>query len=262
MLIKVAKYSLIIIIPFMIALSSYLLIGRPNAVYASGERSYSWGLSHRGNGFPPDATGGDLLTDNGGVYLGATSSESDKKTVYLTFDLGYEAGFTPAVLDTLKANNIKAIFFLCGHYLGETALVERMIADGHIIGNHTNKHKDLPSISKESVERDIDEFTALYEQKYQAPVKHFRPPGGRFNKTTLDVATSRGLKPVMWSLAIVDWGKTEINPQASAKKICSRVHDGAIVLLHISNGGTPKMLDLLVPMLVDMGYVFGDATGL
>ena len=258
MIIKYAKVGLIILIPVIIALSSYLLIGRPHAAFAGSDRAYSWGLSHRGGGHPPVATGGDLLTQNNGIYLGDTAG----KTVYLTFDLGYEAGYTDAVLDTLKSHDIKAIFFLCGHYLKETELVERMISEGHIIGNHTDKHKDLPSLSREGATADIDMFTEKYSANFNAPVKHFRPPQGRFNRTVLEEVAKRNMKTVMWSLAIVDWGKTPINAEACAKKITERIHPGAVILLHISNAGTHKMLNLLVPMLQENGYTFGDATSL
>ena len=71
-----------------------------------------------------------------GMYIG----NADKKNVYLTFDEGYEAGYTEKMLDVLKENNVKATFFITGHYLNTNEeLVKRMINEGHIVGNHTPK---------------------------------------------------------------------------------------------------------------------------
>ena len=221
----------------------------------------NWGLKPNNNEqapLPPDFAG-TMMEENNGIYLGGTA----QKNVYLTFDLGYEAGYTSAVLDILKRNNIKAIFFLCGHYVKkEDALVQRMLDEGHAIGNHTNLHKDLPALSDEEIQRDISEFTDLYKAKYTAPVVHFRPPKGRISARVLREANKQGLKTVMWSSAIVDWGKTPIDAEKSADKLASRAHPGNIILLHISNSGTPPMLDLLIPKLTAKGYSVADATSL
>ena len=99
----------------------------------------NWGLTHHGNETTPtvSALGAKLLQEYDGMYVGDTS----QKQVYFTFDLGYEAGYTADVLDLLKEYQIKGLFFLCGNYLKETDLIERMQNEGHQIGNHTNKHR-------------------------------------------------------------------------------------------------------------------------
>lgn len=221
----------------------------------------SWGLSHIGGGQTPTPPAGasEMLKKHNGMFVGDTT----KKEIFLTFDLGYEAGFTTDILDVLGANNIKAIFFLCGNYLKETELVERMIAEGHIIGNHTNHHKDLPSLSHDAMRADIAEFTELFNEKFpDHKIKHFRPGKGRFNESVLKEAASQGLKTVMWSNAIVDWNKAPINPAKSSDKLLSRIHPGCICLLHIANSGMSKTLELLIPQAIDLGYTFGDATSL
>ena len=76
------------------------------------------------------------------AYEGISLGNNEKPYVYLTFDCGYEAGYTTAILDTLKQNNVKAVFFITGHYLNSAVdMVKRMIEDGHIVGNHTVNHK-------------------------------------------------------------------------------------------------------------------------
>ena len=223
-------------------------------------KGIAWGLTPNTKEMTPGIPRGAqaLLDAHNGIFVGDTS----KKEVYLTFDLGYEAGHTAGVLDVLKENSIKAIFFLCGNYLKETELVTRMMAEGHIIGNHTDKHKDLPTLSEEAIRKDIDDFTIKFKDAYPdaPPLKHFRPGKGRFDERTLRVANEQNLKTVMWSSAIVDWARTPIPVQPAVDKILSRIHPGAIILFHISNSSMSDIISQLIPMLHEKGYSFGDAT--
>lgn len=239
-----------------------------NAVNSSANSHSSpvinWGLTPNTKEKTPGApaNGAELLKEHDGMFVGPT----DEKRVYLTFDLGYEAGYTAAVLDILKEHKIKGIFFLCGNYLQEDELICRMIDEGHTIGNHTNHHKDLPTLGNDKIKEDItslsEKFKETYGNKYNRPLTHFRPPKGRFNEEVLKTAADEGLKAIMWSVAIVDWGKSPIDAQKNADKITSRIHPGAIILLHITNSGTPEMLKLLIPQLTEKGYAFGDSGAL
>ncbi len=209
----------------------------------------NWGLSHHGNETTPAVStyGAELLAKYNGLYVGDTS----KREVYFTFDLGYEAGYTAAVLDILKEHNIKATFFVCGNYLQETELLQRLQDEGHQIGNHTDQHRDLPKLDEAAIRKDLTDLAL------PTPATFFRPPQGRFDEKTLRVAQDLGLRAVLWSIAIVDWGKEPINARASADKVLSRIHPGAIMLFHITNAGTPAMLRLLIPELAAKGYTFG-----
>ncbi|MCL2570107.1 MAG: polysaccharide deacetylase family protein [Firmicutes bacterium] len=243
------RKSFILTLAISLAIVSIFLQG--------GTRIINWGLTpntkEQTPGIPASAR--EILEKHNGIFVGDTT----KKEVYFTFDLGYEAGFTNDVLDILKANNIRAIFFLCGNYLKETDLVTRMIDDGHTIGNHTDHHRDLPTLPDDAIRKDIADFTTKFNEKYTSEIKHFRPGKGRFDERTLKIANEQNLKTVMWSGAIVDWGKEPINPTTSSDKITSRIHPGAILLFHISNSGMPKMLEQLVPKLTEKGYTIGDA---
>ena len=213
----------------------------------------SWGVVPNSKETTPEAPkgGAELLKKYGGVFV----NETGEKNVYFTFDLGYEAGYTAEVLDILKENNIKAIFFLCGNYLQHDELIERMITEGHTIGNHTDRHKDLPKLSDEAMRKDIADFN----EKYGKKTTHFRPPQGRISERVLKEVQDQGMKTVMWSIAIVDWGKTPIPAKPNADKIAKRIHPGAIILFHITNSGTPEMLRLLIPQIVEKGYTIADA---
>ena len=103
-----------------------------------------------------------------GSYL-AGSCLQNEKIIYLTFDAGYEAGYTEKILDVLKKHNVKASFFITGHYLNTAEdLVKRMIDEGHIVGNHSWGHKSFPTISREKMAKEIlkQELKLLFHQNY------------------------------------------------------------------------------------------------
>lgn len=124
--------------------------------------AYGFGLVNHGNERPNAGKYGDIINNNGGVYIG-----KDTKEIYLTFDCGYENGYTPMILDALKNTDTKAIFFITGHYLtSATDLVQRMMDEGHIIGNHTYAHKDFTKSSNESILEDIKKLENKFYETF------------------------------------------------------------------------------------------------
>jgi peptidoglycan-N-acetylmuramic acid deacetylase len=229
---------------------------RASTEAADRDRTISWGLkSNDQHRLPiPPPNGAEKLAKNGGIFF----KDGGEKKIYFTFDLGYEAGYTAEVLDVLKENNIKAIFFVCGNYLKEKELINRILDEGHSVGNHTDRHKDLPKLPDEAIKTDImtlqQNFKSLYND---APMSFFRPPKGRFNDKVLKIASGEGLKTVLWSIAIADWEKAPIDASACADKIEQRLHPGAIILSHITNSGTVEMLRLLLSKIEKAGYIAG-----
>lgn len=130
----------------------------------SSNETISWGLSHKNNETTPNIpkNAKQMLDNHNGIYVGDTN----QKKIYLTFDLGYEPGNTHQILDTLKSNHANAIFFLNTNYLKETSLVNRMLNEGHSIGNHTSKHKDLPTLNLQEIKTDIQNFKIEFDKKY------------------------------------------------------------------------------------------------
>lgn len=189
-----------------------------------------WGLSFQTEGQPPVGNvPADTLLQWNAYYVGDTS----KNTIYLTFDAGYENGCTGAILDALKKHNAPACFFVVGNFIDSAPeLVQRMVDEGHIVGNHTLHHPDMSSISsKDAFAAELngleEKFTALTGQPMQ---KFYRPPQGKFSEENLKQAQELGYTTVFWSLAYVDW-YTDNQPtdeQAFAKLI-PRIHNGAIV---------------------------------
>ena len=217
-----------------------------------------WGLSFQTNGQPPAGNvSADELRQWDAYYLGDTG----EKTIYLTFDAGYENGCTPAILDALKKHNAPACFFVVGNYIDTApALVQRMVDEGHIVGNHTLHHPDMSAIaSQEAFAAELDglaeKFTALTGQPMQ---KFYRPPQGKFSEENLKQAQELGYKTIFWSLAYVDW-YTDNQPteEQAFSKLVPRIHNGAIVLLHSTSETNARILDELLTRWAEQGYTFG-----
>ncbi len=218
----------------------------------------NWGLSYNEEGKPPtgNASSEELLKYNS-FYVG----DSTKKKIYLTFDAGYENGYTEHILDVLKSHNVKAAFFLVGNYL-ETSpeLVKRMVTEGHTVGNHTMTHPDMSKIADEkSFSAEISGVEELYKKiTGQNMKKFYRPPQGKFSTDNLMMAKSLGYKTIFWSLAYVDWYNDD-QPTADEafSKLIPRIHNGAVVLLHSTSETNSKILDELLTKWEEMGFSFG-----
>ena len=218
----------------------------------------NWGLSFQEEGKTPvgNATP-EFLKQYNAYFCG----NSEDKKIYLTFDCGYENGYTPAILDALEKHNVKASFFVVGNYL-ETSpdLVKRMVEEGHIVGNHTYHHPDMSQISDPasfqeeitSLEKKYQEITGLEMQKF------YRPPQGKYSESNLKMAQELGYQTVFWSLAYVDWYVDQQPTQEEAyAKLLPRIHPGAVVLLHSTSKTNAEILDDLLTKWEQEGYTFG-----
>lgn len=187
----------------------------------------------------------------------ALFEDSDKIT--LTFDQGYENGYTESILDTLKAKNVKAIFFLTGDYAARNkALVQRMISDGHIIGNHGDKHKSLPTLSDEQVEQEISVLHNMIYDEYNYNMTLFRPPCGEISERTLNKCKDLGYKTILWSFAYADWDvNAQPDPATAFERITSSAHNGGIYLLHSVSATNAEILPDVIDEIRKSGYEFG-----
>lgn len=232
------------------------------AVPAAGEAvvpvsAGNWGLSFPTEGETPtgNATAEELKKYDA-YYVGDTS----QKVIYLTFDCGYENGYTEQILDALKKHSAPAAFFVVGHMIESAPeIVKRMAAEGHIVGNHTYHHPDMSAISRQDAfQKELDSLAELYCQTTGQELSHFyRPPQGKYSEENLKQAQALGWKTVFWSLAYVDWN-TDNQPTAEQafSKLLPRIHDGAIVLLHSTSRTNAEILDELLTRWEEMGYTF------
>ncbi len=183
---------------------------------------------------------------------------SEDKYIYLTFDLGYEGGYTEKILDVLKENNVKACFFITAHYLNTTEdLVKRMIEEGHDVGNHTVNHKSMPEISDEQIKKEVmDLHTSVYE-KFGYEMKYIRPPKGEYSERTLQLCNEMNYQTVMWSFAYDDWEESKQGREEYGKsKILDNLHPGEVMLLHGTSKDNMNILDEIIKKSKEEGYEF------
>ncbi len=226
------------------------------ADYASyANTMYGWGLKKNVNAPPEIPEKIQKMMDTYDcLYL-----DSIPKTLYLTFDEGYENGYTGQILDVLKKQNVKAAFFVTGPYLKkETELVQRMFDEGHIVGNHTVGHPSLPQLSgTKKVEEEIVGLAEICKELYGNEMHYFRPPRGEYSERTLKICQDLGYQNVFWSFAYQDWetGKQRGTDYAY-DQIMKGVHDGCVLLLHAVSKDNAEVLDRVITDLKNQGYVF------
>ena len=173
---------------------------------------------------------------------------------------GYEIGYMPQILDILKQHEVPATFFLVGNYLQqEPELVQRMVMEGHTVGNHTWSHPDMSKITdKAAFAKELEQVEQAYMEITKQPMeKYYRPPQGVYSEENLVLAQELGYRTVFWSLAYADWDN-EAQPTAEQAfdKLLTRVHPGAVVLLHSTSKTNAAILDELLTKWEDMGYRF------
>lgn len=191
-------------------------------------------------------------------YNGIAMGNSEKKYVYLTFDAGYEAGYTEDILKVLKENDVTAAFFITAHYVNTAPdLVKQMIQNGNIVGNHTVNHACLPGLSDDEIK---EEIMKLHNSVYEVTgyeMTYFRPPRGEFSERTASIVDSLGYTSVLWSNAYDDWDTSKQGrSDYGQKKVLDNLHNGAVILLHSTSEDNLTMLDSMIKETKEMGYEF------
>ncbi len=225
---------------------------------ASVLETENWGLGFGEEGTQPTGNAtADQLKEYNAYFVG----DSNEKVLYLTFDCGYENGNTEAILDALKKHNVSATFFVVGHYLESAPdLVNRMVEEGHTVGNHTYHHPDMSSISDQAAfQKEMEDVADLFKEVTgQELSPYYRPPQGKYSTSNLQMAKDLGYSTFFWSLAYVDWNvDDQPSHEEAMSKLTKRVHPGAIVLLHSTSKTNGEILDELLTKWEEMGYTFG-----
>ena len=215
-----------------------------------------WGIKRNDNHEQPDVGENNkkILEENNGICMG----NNEKKYIYLTFDQGYEAGYTANILDTLKENEVHATFFITGHYLNTQGdLVKRMLEEGHLVGNHTINHPSITDLTEEEIKKEVMGLHQSLYEKFAYEMLFFRPPKGEFSQRTIKTINELGYKTVMWSFAYADWDESnQPNKQEAKEKIVSNVHNGEIMLLHATSKTNSEILSDVIQEIKQMGYEF------
>ena len=256
---KIKFIFIIVLITIIIILSLFLKMKNETVETGSNivsTKKIEWGIKRNDNHEQPDVGKENrrVLEENNGICLG----KEDEKVLYLTFDEGYEAGYTSRILEVLKENDVKAAFFITAHYLNtQEDLVKQMIEEGYIVGNHTVNHKSMPELSEEEIRKEVmDLHTAIYE-KFGYEMKYIRPPKGEFSEKSIKYTNILGYKTVMWSFAYEDWNENkQPNEEKAKEKIINNFHNGEIILLHGNSKTNTDILDSIIKEAKSMGYEF------
>ncbi len=226
--------------------------------YAVSDKAYSFyckrASDHSQPRLDPELS---FIHENSGYYVGS----SEDKVIYLTFDAGYENGNIERILDTMKKHGVTGAFFVLDNLVRRnTDLVQRMANEGHLVCNHTAKHRDMTKITdKQEFEKELVALSSLYSELTGKTIdKYYRPPEGRFTERNLAFANEMGYKTVFWSFAYADWDN---NKQPSAEYavdlIMKNTHNGEIVLLHPTSKTNADIMDTLLMKWKEQGYRFG-----
>lgn len=219
-------------------------------------KKIGWGIKRNDNHNQPDlgSMNKKIIDEAKGIAMG----NAESKKVYLTFDEGYEAGYTPKILEILEQNNVKACFFITAHYVNTSSeLVQEMINNGHSIGNHTVNHKSMPSLSNEQIKDEVMKLHTTIYEKFAYEMKYIRPPKGEYSEKSVAYCNTLGYTTVMWSFAYDDWDESKQGREEYAKKkILDNIHNGAVILLHGNSKDNTNVLDYCIKEIKNMGYEF------
>ncbi|MCM1497196.1 MAG: polysaccharide deacetylase family protein [Clostridium sp.] len=192
-----------------------------------------------------------------GYYV---NHEAQDNVIYLTFDCGYENGYTAEILDTLKEQNVRAVFFVTQTYIRDNPeLVIRMKEEGHFVGNHTITHPSLPGLSIEKQKEEIQGCAAYMKEATGYDMDpYIRPPKGEYSERTLQLCEDLGYCTIFWSMAYLDY---EVDNQPTPDYVLQHFdkycHPGAMPLLHNVSSANTKALPQLIINLREAGYRFG-----
>lgn len=229
----------------------------PESTYQPDTQPIGWGLSFQTAGQTPIGNETkEKLKENEAYFVGDESG----KTIYLTFDAGYENGNTEQILEALKKHNVTATFFVVGHFIeNNQELVKRINEEGHNVASHSYSHPDMSLMSREDFRNEMTKLEENYKNiTGKDLIKLYRPPQGKYSEQSLVYAREMGYKTILWSLAYVDWEDKQPTKEEAFEKLLGRIHPGAIVLLHNTSKTNAQILDELLSKWEEMGYTFGD----
>ncbi len=223
----------------------------------AGNGELQWFFKKNGSQQPILHPSLQMINNYNSFYIGCPN----EKVIYITFDAGYENGNIEKTLDILKKNDVKAAFFILEHLItANTDLIIRMANEGHMVANHTCRHKNMATVTeKEQFASHLANLEDIYKQYTGFDMaKVYRPPEGKFNELNLLHATELGYKTVFWSFAYADWdNKVQPDPEKAYKNIIENTHNGEIILFHPTSSTNAEILDRLIKTWKDMGYRFG-----
>ncbi len=201
----------------------------------------------------------NIITNND-IYIA-----EDTNKVYLTFDNGYENGYTKDMIDTLYEADVVGVFFITGHYLKENEeLVKYMLEKNQLVANHSYSHKDFTTLSNDEIIADIQKLETLYKETTgEEFTPFFRPPAGTFTEESLKNINDLGYTNLFWSLAYKDWERDKsLGADYAISSIIPRLHNGAIILLHTVSEDNCLALGSIIKEIKELGYIIDNPLNL
>ncbi|MGG1518424.1 polysaccharide deacetylase family protein [Paenibacillus oryzisoli] len=227
---------------------------KPKTVSADRE-PLSWYYMKKKTGQVPDFPHETktFTADQKAVWVGTG------KKVYLTIDAGGPLIEVDLMLKSLKENNVKANFFITGNNIKKNPdYLKRIVADGHLVANHTMTHTDFNELSDDQIRKEITDFEVMYRQITGQDVqKYFRFPYGKYNRHVLDLVSGMGYTSVFWSTAMRDWEPRANGPDDPYNDIMNNLHDGNVILMHQGSEENMQALDRIIKEIKKRGYEFG-----
>lgn len=185
--------------------------------------------------------------------------ETTNDKILLTFDDGPTELVTPKILNILKSNDIKAVFFCVGNNIKKKPeLTNKILEDGHIIANHTMNHKRLTEMNREGASEEIKIFNQELEENFNFDVKYFRPPHGRFTLRTANLLNEFNMKCVMWNLLTYDF---ENNLDKVIYAIDNYLQKNSVIVFHDSikcENIIEKSLNYTIERVLQNRFEFGE----
>ncbi|MCR4616304.1 MAG: polysaccharide deacetylase family protein [Clostridiales bacterium] len=224
---------------------------------------HSFGVAKNGKPHSISVNNQKFLEDKGFNAV-VYDTKTQSKVLYLTFDCGWENGYTNKILDTIKEKQVPAAFFCTLHNIkAEPELIARMIAEGHIVGNHSSTHPDFSTLTRERIVEEITTCENYLKENFNYSAPFFRFPEGTYSEYSLDVVQSLGYKSVFWSLAYADWDVNNTKGGDYAfSTVTARLHPGAVILLHSVSPDNSAALGRIIDHAREQGYEFKSLTEL
>ncbi|MCP3753664.1 polysaccharide deacetylase family protein [Streptomyces sp. TBY4] len=181
---------------------------------------------------------------------------STASAITLTFDDGPDPRYTPAILDTLARHGVRAMFFVCGEMAVDNQdLLRRMVAEGHVIGNHTWTHPLIPKLSRPALASEIGRTSEVVQQAVGTAPLWFRAPYGAWNRAAFEIGAELGMEPLAWTVDSLDW--KEPGTASIVSRVLRQAAPGVIVLNHDAGGNRSQSVQALasyLPQLLGRGF--------
>ena len=227
------------------------------------KKEHSFGVAK--NGIPHEISKStQSYFESTGYKAVCYDTKAAEKVIYLTFDCGWENGYTDDVLDTLKEKKVPAAFFCTLEHIKKSPeIIARMIKEGHVVGNHSANHPNFAEIDRQRMADEILECDNYLRENFGYTSSFFRFPEGCYTENALELVHSMGFTSVFWSSAYADWDVSKTKGKDYAfETVTSRLHPGAILLLHSVSPDNAAALGDIIDWARQNGYEFKALTEL